>query len=108
MKLRYVGAVPTTFITGGVGEMHPGEEFSVDAELAEAFLSRADVEVANPLVDVGEDPVGAEEPTAEEEVEEPPSEEPQPEEEPGQSVATDGGDPEMMSEENSGFVPDDH
>jgi hypothetical protein len=92
MKLRYVGDLPTTFITGAVGTVEPGMEFSVPDELAPAFLARVDVE----------------------EVEEVEVEEVKPhrrkhhDEEPGQSVATDGGDPEKMSEENSGFVPDDH
>lgn len=97
MKLRYVGVTPITFITEGVGEVEPGDEFSVPDELASAFLSRADVEEV-----------------AEDEAEKVEAEEPKParrrhrDEEPGQSVATDGGDPEKMSEENSGFVPDDH
>lgn len=91
MKLRYAGTVPTTFITGSVGTMEPGEEFSVPDELAPAFLARADVE------EVAED-----EPTAP--IVSPPK---PPKKEPGQSVATDGGDPEKMSEENSA-VPDDH
>jgi hypothetical protein len=44
MKLRYVGALPTTFITGAVGTVEPGTEFTVPDELAPAFLARADVE----------------------------------------------------------------
>lgn len=44
MKLRYVGTVPTTFITGSVGSVEPGDEFTVPDELASAFLARADVE----------------------------------------------------------------
>jgi hypothetical protein len=44
MKLRYVGSVVTTFITGNVGEVEPGDEFTVSDELAPAFLARVDVE----------------------------------------------------------------
>ena len=95
MKLRYVGVTPTTFVTAGVGEVEPGEEFTVPEEFVEAFVGRDDVE------EVEEDPEAAEA------AEEKPKRRPR-SEEPGQSVATDGGDPEKMSEENSGFVPDDH
>jgi hypothetical protein len=94
MKLRYVGLVPVTFITGSVGEVEPGMEFTVPDELAPAFLARADVE------EVEEVEVAEVEETK-------PARKRHHDEEPGQSVATDGGDPEKMSEENSG-VPNDH
>lgn len=90
MKLRYVGTLPTNFITGSVGEVEPGGEFAVPDELAPAFLARADVE------EVKDD---VEEPKA--------PRKRRRDEEPGQSVVTDGGDPEMKSEEN-GDVPNDH
>ena len=44
MRLRYVGAAPTTFITGSVGTVQPGDEFTVADELALSFTARADVE----------------------------------------------------------------
>lgn len=89
MRLRYVGATPTTFITGSVGSVEPGDEFNVPDELASAFQARADVEEVAEKV--------AEKVTRKRSRSE----------EPGQSVATDGGDPEKKSEENSG-VSNDH
>lgn len=90
MKLRYVGITPVTFLTGSVGTVNPGDEFTVSDEIASAFLTRRDVvEVA----------------TAE--VEKPSTGRRRSKEEPGQSAAADGGDPEKMSEEN-GDVPNDH
>lgn len=89
MKLRYVGTVPTTFITGMVGVVEYGDEFAVSDELASVFLTRSDVEE---VVEVaGKTKVFTSR---------------RPNVEPGQSAAVDG-DPEKMSEENGG-VPDDH
>ncbi len=90
MKLRYVGNLPANFITGSVGEVEPGGEFTVPDELAPAFLARVDIEEV-----------------AETKVEEIAPRRKSRDKEPGQSVVTDGGDPEMKSEENSG-VPNDH
>jgi hypothetical protein len=82
--------MPVTFITGSVGDVEPGEEFTVLDELASAFLTRSDVEeVVTPAVEeifIRRRHV---------------------KEEPGQSAAADGGDPEKTSEEN-GDVPNDH
>lgn len=90
MRLRYVGTVPTTFITGSVGTVEHGDEFTVSEELAPAFTARADVEEVAEVV-------------AEIKV----SKRRRRDAEPGQSAAADGGDPEKMSEEN-GDVPNDH
>lgn len=89
MRLRYVGSAPTTFITGSVGAVGPGDEFTVPDELVPAFLARTDVE------EVVEEP-------AETQVKKRSRSK-----EPGQSVSADSGDPEKMSEEN-GDVPNDH
>lgn len=45
MRLRYVGAQPTTFITLGV-EVDSGGEFEVPDDAAPGLLARADVEEA--------------------------------------------------------------
>jgi hypothetical protein len=48
VRLRYVGPVPTTFVTFGV-EVDPGDEFEVPDDAASGLLARADVEeVATP------------------------------------------------------------
>lgn len=47
MRLRYVGALPTTFMTLGLS-VNPGDEFEVDDDQAAAFTVRADVEAADP------------------------------------------------------------
>lgn len=44
MKLRYTGVIPVTFMSYGIGEVEPGQEFSVTDEDAEVFLTRSDVE----------------------------------------------------------------
>lgn len=90
MKLRYVGIMPVTFLTGSVGDVHPGEEFTVPDELAPVFLVRQDV------TEIAETEVAA-----------PATDRRRSKAEPDQSVATNGGDPEKMSEEN-GDVPNDH
>jgi hypothetical protein len=57
VRLRYVGAAPTTFMAHGVGEVQQGGEFTVPDGAAEGFLSRLDVERAEGLgdaVDLGE------------------------------------------------------
>lgn len=90
MRLQYVGTVSTTFITGSVGTIEPGEEFTVPDELASVFLTRRDVTEAV-AVEV------ARSSTHKRRVKE----------EPGQSAAAGDGDPEKMSEEN-GDVPNDH
>lgn len=46
-ELRYTGTRKTHFLTGNVGDVEPGAEFSVPPELAERFLRRADVEYAD-------------------------------------------------------------
>lgn len=46
MKLRYTGPQPVTFLSHGVGQVKPGDEFEVWDSQADAFLSRADVEKA--------------------------------------------------------------
>lgn len=90
MRLRYVGTVPITFITGSVGAVKRGDEFTVSEELAPAFLARADVEeVAEAVTETKV------------------SKRRRRVVEPGQSAAADGGDPEKTSEEN-GDVPNDH
>lgn len=43
MRLRYVGALPTTFVTLGA-EVDPGDEFEVPDDAAPGLLARADVE----------------------------------------------------------------
>jgi hypothetical protein len=43
VRLRYVGAQPTTFITLGV-EVEPGDEFEVPDDAAHGLLARADIE----------------------------------------------------------------
>lgn len=48
MRLRYTGAAPTVFQTGGVGPLEPGEEFSIPDDLAPAFLNRPDIEPVRP------------------------------------------------------------
>lgn len=58
MKLRYVGAVPTTFVDPAVGELSPGDEFTVDDDTAAAYFTRADVEK---VTDPDETPVPLEE-----------------------------------------------
>lgn len=90
MKLLYVGTTPITFITGSVGTVQPGEEFNAPDELASAFLGRSDVVETTAVAE-----------------EKSPVKKRRRGEEPGQSAAADGGDPEKMSEENSG-VPNDH
>lgn len=90
MRLRYVGTVPTTFITGSVGAVTHGDEFAVPDELAPSFLARADVEEVAEVVE--ETKV---------------SKRRRRDMEPGQSAAADGGDPEKKSEEN-GVVSNDH
>lgn len=90
MKLRYAGVVTTTFITGNVGTVNPGDEFTVPDKLASVFLTRADVEE---IVEVDAEEIDSTQPD-------------QHDEEPGQSVVDDG-DSEKMSEENGG-VPNDH
>ena len=44
--LRYTGTRPVSFLTGHVGLVGPGGEFSVPEDLAPRFLRRADVERA--------------------------------------------------------------
>lgn len=90
MRLRYVGVTPTTFITGSVGTVDHGDEFTVTDELARGFLARADVEEVTEVVEEAKAPKRRRRDV-----------------EPGQSAAADGGDPEKKSEENSG-VSDDH
>lgn len=90
MKLRYVGASSLTFITGGVGEVMPGAEFTVPDELASAFTGRSDV--IEITVAVNDKPLvknrrrGAE---------------------PAQPDTAPDGGAEMKSEENGG-IPDNH
>jgi hypothetical protein len=47
LRLRYLGAIPTTFVTLGL-EVQPGDEFDVDDATASAFTARADVEAVDP------------------------------------------------------------
>lgn len=47
MRLRYTGPAPVTFMTG-VGEVAPGDEFTVADEDAPGYLARADVVKALP------------------------------------------------------------
>lgn len=42
MRLRYTGALPTTFI--GVAALDPGDEFDLPDDQAERWLRRPDVE----------------------------------------------------------------
>lgn len=86
----YVGITPVTFLTGSVGSVNPGEEFTVPDEIASAFLTRRDV-IEAVTVEVEKASTGRR----------------RAKEEPGQSAAADGGDPTKMSEEN-GDVPNDH
>jgi len=90
VRLRYVGATPITFITGSVGTVSHGDEFTVADELTSSFLARVDVEEVVEVVAEVKAPKRRRRT-----------------EEPGQSAAADGGDPEKMSEEN-GDVPNDH
>lgn len=53
MKLRYTGIDTTTFANPLVGEVHPGQEFFVSDEEAAAYLTRADVEVAEETTSPG-------------------------------------------------------
>lgn len=39
----YTGRHRVVFMTGGVGEVHPGQEFTVAEELAPRFDGRADI-----------------------------------------------------------------
>lgn len=48
VRLRYTGALPTSFMTGNVGEVEPNGEFSVPDELVRSFIRLADVEHAGP------------------------------------------------------------
>lgn len=41
--LHFTGHEPVVFMTGNVGEVQPGSDFVVPDELADAFLTRADV-----------------------------------------------------------------
>lgn len=93
MRLRYVGIVTTTFITGNVGTVKPGGEFTVPDNLASVFLARADVK------NITEMHLGMVDPAQLD----------YRDEEPGQSIVVDDGDDdsEKMSEENDG-VPNDH
>ena len=91
MKLRYVGTVVTTFITENVGTVNPGDEFTVSDGLASVFLTRADVEE---IVEVDAEEMNS-------------TQQDHHDDEPGQSVVSDDGDSEKMSEENDG-VPNDH
>jgi hypothetical protein len=43
VRLRYVGALPTTFVSVGV-EVDPGDEFEASDEHVPGLLARADVE----------------------------------------------------------------
>ena len=43
MRLRYIGAVPVTFVALGL-EVEPGAEFEIDDAEAQRLLARADVE----------------------------------------------------------------
>lgn len=92
MRLMYTGIKTVTFLTGSVGEVKPGDEFDVSDELAPVFLRRGDVTKITTTVKEDKPPVKKRRRRTEE---------------PGQSVVTDGGDPEMNSEENSG-VSNDH
>lgn len=55
-KLRYVGASSTTFTDPRVGEVSPGDEFTVGDDLVDAFIAREDVipveETGDETVDV--------------------------------------------------------
>lgn len=42
-RFRYTGTHATVFITGGVGEVQPGDTFEVPDDIAEQFSRRDDV-----------------------------------------------------------------
>lgn len=44
--LHYTGTEEIVFMTGNVGPVEPGADFDVPDDLAEAFLTRSDVEPA--------------------------------------------------------------
>jgi len=54
VRLRYVGTTRVTFTHTGVGDVSPGDEFTVTDEEAPGFLARADVlevETSEPVAD---------------------------------------------------------
>jgi hypothetical protein len=46
--LRYTGTVPTNFAVRRLGDVQPGETFGVPDDEADAYLSRADIELSGP------------------------------------------------------------
>lgn len=57
MKLRYTGSHPTSFLSPPLGELEPGQEFSVSEEDAERLMYRSDMEVTEgPSEDTEEEP----------------------------------------------------
>lgn len=45
MKLRYVGVLPVTFTDQRIGELHPGDEFTIPDDDAPPFLTLTTVEL---------------------------------------------------------------
>lgn len=57
MRLIYVGTTPVVFITCGVGEVMPGEEFTVPSEFMDSFIHRTDIEIVSEPVKPVDEPI---------------------------------------------------